>query len=108
MTFEDQDSDGETVTVDEVTLEEGGFVVIHNEAGDAIGASEYLSAGTSDDVEVTLDETLEEDATLTAMAHQDTNDDEVYDFITSDGEEDGPYTINDSPITDDAEVSVST
>ncbi|OAQ54401.1 hypothetical protein HTG_02315 [Natrinema mahii] len=114
VTFEDQETDGQTVVVENVTLASGGFVTIHDSSllvGDVfesvIGTSAYLEAGTHEQVEVTLDEPLEEDETLIAMPHRDTNDNETYDFVESEGAADGPYlTADDEPVTDDAVVSV--
>ncbi|MBX0322366.1 hypothetical protein EGH21_04895 [Halomicroarcula sp. F13] len=61
VTFDDQESDGTTVTVSNVTLPDGGYVVVHDELlqdGDAlnsvIGVSEYLEPGQYDEVTVTL------------------------------------------------------
>ncbi|WP_276272196.1 DUF7282 domain-containing protein [Haloarcula litorea] len=100
----DQESNGETVTVDSVTLSEGGFVAIHlnNASGDVIGASDYLESGTHEDVEITLDSAQDEDFTAVAMPHLDTDDDQTYDFPDNDG----PYTANGSAITDSANVTV--
>jgi hypothetical protein len=127
VTFEDQESDGSTVTVDGVNLSDGGFVTIHNssltEEGDALGSvvgtSEYLESGEHADVEVELfneeavpgaefdQEELEEDQTLIAMPHLDTNDNETYDFVETGGEEDGPYTEDGEAVTDAAEITLA-
>jgi hypothetical protein len=116
VSFANQTSDGTTVTVESVTMAEGGFVAIHNASGPVIGVSEFLSAGTHEDVEVTLFDVpdqnvaegmaLEESGTLIAMAHLDTDGDRVYDFVASNGSEDGPYTANDSAVVDSAFVTV--
>ena len=114
VTFSDQTTDGETVVVDEVTMASGGFVVIHDSSllvgeviESVIGTSEYLEPGTHENVEVTLDEPLEEDETLIAMPHRDTNDNETFDFVETEGEDDGPYlTADDEPVTDRAVVTV--
>ncbi|WP_233516849.1 hypothetical protein [Haloferax sp. Atlit-6N] len=103
--FEDQNSDGATVTVASATLSEGGFVVIHNESGDVVGISNYIEESDSN-IRIFLTESLSESATLTAMAHLDTNNNQQLDFLSSDGAEDGPYTMDGSPITDDAEITV--
>lgn len=121
--FEDQSTDGETVVIDSVTLSEGGYVVIHNESlyeGDAlassIGVSEYLEPGEHENVtvelfdvpggEFTADE-LTDDQTLAAMPHQDTNDDEEFDFVADEGAEDGPYVDEDGEaVLDEADVTV--
>ncbi|WP_440767294.1 DUF7282 domain-containing protein [Natronorubrum sp. DTA7] len=114
VTFTDQELENDTVVVDQVTVDDGGFVVIHDSsllAGNVfesvIGVSEYLDEGTHENVEVTLDEPLEEDETLIAMPHFDTNDNEEYDFVETEGTEDGPYlTVDDEPVTDEAVVTV--
>ncbi|NUE01678.1 hypothetical protein HUB97_04105 [Halorubraceae archaeon YAN] len=114
--FDDQDSDGTAVVVDSVTLSEGGFVAIHDEDDDIIGVSEYLNAGDHEDVSIELfdavpgadfeQDELEEDTTLTAMAHLDTNDNEEFDFVEDDSE-DTPYLDTDNdPIVDQAEITI--
>ncbi|WP_323677128.1 PGF-CTERM sorting domain-containing protein [Halorubellus sp. PRR65] len=107
-------SGGTTVTVDRVTLDEGGFVTIHDSTlgdGDVLGSvrgtSEYLEAGTHENVTVTLDEPLGEDDTLFAMAHRDTNGDRAYTFVSSNGEVDGPYTMDGDIVMTSANVTVS-
>ncbi|PSQ42915.1 hypothetical protein BRD14_03865, partial [Halobacteriales archaeon SW_5_68_122] len=84
------------MVVDDVYLPEGGFVAIHdasvnNGGADVLksvrGTSGYLEAGNHSNVTVTLDEPLEEDQTLVAMPHRDTNDDRKYSFVASGGEE---------------------
>ncbi|UTF55039.1 DUF7282 domain-containing protein [Natronosalvus rutilus] len=114
VTFSDQTTDGTSVVVDEVTMEEGGFVTIHdssllvgNVIESVLGTSEYLEAGTHEDVEVQLDTSLEESETLIAMPHLDTNDNETYDFVETEGEDDGPYLTEDGePVTDEAAVTL--
>lgn len=125
VTFEDQESDGTVVTVEEVTVSEGGFVAFHDTAalqeGDAIGSvigvSDYLEAGTHENVSVTLFEVpgadfeeaaLESDTNLTAMPHLDTNENETYDFVSQAGAEDGPYTVDGAAVVDSAMVTVTT
>ncbi|RQG91612.1 hypothetical protein EA462_06585 [Natrarchaeobius halalkaliphilus] len=113
VTFEDQATDGQTVVVDEVTMASGGFVVVHDSSllvgdvfGSILGASDYLEPGTHENVEVTLEQPLEEDETLIAMAHRDTNDNQELDFVESDGQEDVPYEVAGEPVTDDAIVTL--
>ncbi|MFB6128016.1 MAG: PGF-CTERM sorting domain-containing protein [Halolamina sp.] len=110
VSFDAEASGGTVVTVESVFVPEGGFVVLHDERladGEAVesvrGASEYLSPGLHRDVEVTLEEPLSEDETLTAMAHQDTNDDQAYEFPDADG----PYTADGGAVVDDGDVTVS-
>lgn len=84
----DQTGDGTTVMIDSVTLPNGGFVAIHSDDGGApgpvIGVSELLPAGTSEDVEVTLDTPLDADATIFPMAHIDDGNG-TYEFPGPDG-----------------------
>ena len=111
-------NDGANVTVDSVFVPEGGYVAVHNASlldGDAVGSvvgvSEYLEPGVHENVSVTLyegvegaefatDASTEDNATLIAMPHQETTGDETYDFVASDGEDDGPYTVDGEVVLD--------
>ena len=119
VTFSDQtvENGSTNVTVDSANLSDGGFVAIHstpvvNETQNitavdsVVGVSEYLGNGTSENITVTLDEPLTENQTLVAMPHQDTNGNEVYDFVTSNGSADGAYTEDGAPVTDTASITV--
>jgi hypothetical protein len=118
-------TDGRVVFVDSVSLSNGGFVAIHDERlgegdalGSVVGVSGYLPPGTHENVEVRLFDVpgvaddrefdrLEPGAyTLTAMVHFDTDRDERFDFVTSDGEVDGPYRTDGDPVTDVRSVDV--
>jgi len=110
VSISDQESDGSEVTVDSAQLSEGGFIVIHDStllegevAGSVVGNSEYLEAGSHEDVTITLDEPMDENFTAIAMPHLDTNGNEAYDFPDADG----PYTQNGSAVTASANVTVS-
>ncbi|WP_394296466.1 PGF-CTERM sorting domain-containing protein [Salinarchaeum sp. Harcht-Bsk1] len=113
VSFSNQTSGGTTVTVDEVTLPEGGFVTIHDDSltdgdtfGSVVGTSGYLAAGTHENVTVTL-ESGQASGTYHAMAHQDTNGDRAYSFVASNGEADGPYTMDGNIVMDAAEVTAT-
>jgi PGF-CTERM protein len=115
-TISQQTSGGTTVVVDEATLPEGGFVTIHDstvlDGGEAVltsvrGSSAYLEPGTHENITVTLDEPLEEDDTLVAMPHRDTDGDQIYSFVSSGAEADGPYATDGSAVVDTAEVTAS-
>lgn len=113
VTLEDQSTDGMSVKVASVTMSEGGFVAIHDSRlldgdalGSVVGVSDYLESGTHEGVTVKLDEAPDDGETLIAMPHLDTNGNQAYDFVTSEGSEDGPYTDSDGAVTDDATVSV--
>ncbi|WP_435195498.1 DUF7282 domain-containing protein [Natronomonas sp. EA1] len=105
----DQTSSGETVRVASASLSQGGFITIHDASlqdgavFDSVrGSSAYLEAGSHSDVEVTLDDPLEESGTVIAMPHLDTNGNEQYDFVASEGANDGPYTTAGGDIVVDA------
>jgi PGF-CTERM protein len=113
VSISDQTTDGSTVTVDSASLSHGGFVTIHDgsvldgSVFDSVrGSSEYLEPGDHSDIEVTLDDPYEEDGTAIAMPHLDTNDNEGYDFVDSEGEADGPYTADGEAVVDDASLTV--
>lgn len=112
LTFTDQQSTGETVTVQNVTLPSGGFVVVHARnvssapVESVLGASSYLTNGTNENIEITLNEPINESTRLVVMAHTDSNDNQVYDFSSSNGSEDGPYTAASGPVTASAQVTV--
>ena len=123
VTFDDQTTDGSSVTVASVTMSDGGFVAIHDSTlldgeviGSVVGVSDVLDAGTHEGVDVALfggvpgaefdQDALQEDETLIAMPHFDSNGNGTYDFVTSGGEADGPYTSGGEAVTDDAMVTV--
>ncbi|WP_226006705.1 DUF7282 domain-containing protein [Natrinema salinisoli] len=131
VTFENQTSNGTAVMVNNTTLPEGGFIAIHAaaltdnasenetatnmseeyEAGEVLGNSTYLDPGEHENVTVELNESFQESLefnesgevahVLIAMAHQDTNGNETYDFP----EADDPYVTDGEPVTDDALIT---
>ena len=111
--FTQQTSGGYTMTVDSVTLPDGGFVTIHDASlndGDTlasvVGSSAYLEPGTHENVTVTLTEPVSEDGTYVAMPHRDDGD-RVYEFVSANANADGPYTTDDGIVLDGANVTVS-
>ena len=112
VSFEDQTTAGDSVVVASTSLPEGGFVTVHDSSvgddavGSVVGVSDYLESGESEGVTVELDETVEEDQTLIAMPHLDTNGNEGYDFVSSEGGDDGPYTADGGAVVDPAQVTV--
>ncbi|WP_210424099.1 DUF7282 domain-containing protein [Halorussus ruber] len=113
VTINEQETDGEQVVVESVTMPEGGFIAIHDSSvaeapiASVLGNSVYLEPGTHENVTITLARPITEDQTLVAMPHFDTNDNEVYDFVLSTGELDGPYTADGSVVVDQANVTVT-
>ena len=113
VTFENQTSNGTVVTVSQVNLTEGGFVVIHDEGllegsvlGSVRGVSQFLEPGSYDEVRVTLDEPINESRRLLALAYRDTNDNQNFDFVESQGADDSAYTVDNQVVGDDATVTV--
>lgn len=106
----------DTLNVDGIYVPEGGgFVVAHDSTDLAdlgaipsiIGTSDYLEGGVHNDVDVYLDETIDSEMTVGAMPHQDTNDNESFDFESSGGTQDGPYTLEGEAVIDYAEIAES-
>jgi PGF-CTERM protein len=113
VTFENQTTGGDTVTVDSVRLPEGGYVTIHDASlsdgetlGSVAGTSAYLTPGSHENVTVTLTDDAS-DGTYTAMAHQETDGDRTYEFVASNGETDAPYISAGSAVVDSADIEVS-
>lgn len=110
----DQESDGERVTIEDVSLSEGGFVAVYEGlAVDAdpdaiIGVSEYLEAGDHETVTIELDDPLSSSGSIVAVPHHDTNDDGTFQYVDSNGEEDVPYVSGaGAPVIDGAFVTVT-
>ena len=114
LTFEDQSSTGNAVTVQQATLNDGGFVAVHTTAllngsvlDSVVGVSTYLDAGESEDVTVELDDSLDESQQLIAVAYRDSDGDEAFDFVESQGATDGTYlNQNQQIVADAAQVTV--
>jgi hypothetical protein len=114
VTFESQSTGGHVVTVAEAFVPAGGFVTIHDSSlqqgavlDSVRGTSGCLEPGVHRDITVQLDDSSSEDDTLIAMPHKDTDDDCDYDFVTSGGDDDGPYTKDGSAVTDGGQATVS-
>lgn len=113
--FPDQHTDGVDVTIQSVTVPQGGFVVVHNQSylrgGDptetSVGYSQYLSAGTHRNVSITLLESVQRDQQLVAIPARDTDGNQSYDYIRTDGFQDVGYTDGGEVVTDTASVTVT-
>ena len=123
VTFDDQESTGTSVTVAKAMLPKGGYIAIHDSSlldgevtGSVVGVSEYFESGKHEEIDVTLFNvmgadfedgmSLEDDQTLIAMPHMETNDNETYDFVKTEGKEDGAYTKDGSAVVDKGMVTV--
>jgi hypothetical protein len=102
VTVEDQMSDGTTIVVKSVELPSAGFIAVHADNGGSpgavIGHSALLPAGTSNDVEVTLDAALEGTSVVWPMAHIDMDGDGGYTFMPPDNAIDVPATNADGNV----------
>lgn len=110
LSVTDQESDGSTLTIPSLALDEPGWVVVHPEAdgggpkGTEVLAGRHLEAGRYADLEVSLSEGLSSDQTVYGMLHYaDPNDDE----FTFPKHGDPPVTKDGSPIVEPFDVTVS-
>ncbi|WP_049996177.1 DUF7282 domain-containing protein [Halococcus sediminicola] len=114
VTVRSQTLQGDSLTVERARLPDSGFLVIHNKSylssesaplESAVGVSSYLEVGQHKGVSVPLlDGAAEEDQTLVAVPYRDTNGNQRYDYIASDGFQDTAYenwTGNQSVIVND-------
>jgi PGF-CTERM protein len=94
ITFDDQNSSGQTVLVQSATLPQNGFIAIYDStrSGNAtdkiIGASYLLDAGTTTNIRIQLDQPLNQTKSLTAVYHADSNGNGEFDFVSSNGQQD--------------------
>lgn len=120
LEFLNQSAGEGTVVVRDVALSEGGFVTLHDARllqgdpfGSVVGVSEYLAAGRHQAVEIGIDDpgaiaAVELPARpLFPMPHFDTNGNQEYDFVTSEGTEDVPYTRAGQAVIDAGLVTVA-
>ena len=125
--FGEQTTNGRTIVVDKARLPDGGFLVVHdsrylppeNETfNSTIGVSDYLQPNeTVNNVPIELfnvpgrsmgnQTALANNATLVVQASRDTNGDQSYDYIRSDGIEDQPYTNNSEIVEERADVTIN-
>ncbi|HUR24702.1 MAG TPA: hypothetical protein VM327_01655 [Candidatus Thermoplasmatota archaeon] len=106
--FVETSTGGHAIVVPRAVLPQAGFIALHDSTlltdedsfGSVIGVSKLLPAGTHVDILVELgpvpgnDKAFTSNAndTIIAMPHKDSNNNSVYDFITSQGADDGPFT----------------
>lgn len=108
VSMPDQETSGEMVIVEEVTLSEDGFVVVQNESGeypDEIRGGVYLDAGEHENVAVEVDPPVSSNTELYAQAYLDTNGD--HNFQYDGGLVDRPFETQDGNVmaVDPAEIS---
>ncbi|WP_092900424.1 DUF7282 domain-containing protein [Halostagnicola kamekurae] len=106
--FDDQEGDGTNVTIEAVSLSEGGFVVVSDSTGTTLGVSDYLESGEHRNV--TVNRTADDGellGQLTATAHRDSTNNETYAYNQTGGEEDQPYLEEGYPVSDIASVTMA-
>lgn len=113
LTFEDQQSSGQSVLIQSVTVPQPGFVVIYDstrsgdETNQIIGAFHLLGSGTFENIPVPLDTSINQSKSLTAIVHVDTNNNGQFDYVSSNGTQDPPLTPQgDQRIVDIAQITV--
>ena len=116
IAFKDQRTNGSNLTVQSVTLPDGGWVVVHNASytppqsnplTSTVGISSYLDAGEHQNVTVELlNGTVARNQTLIARLSKDTNDNQRYDYIRTQGFQDVGYTNGSRVLTYRAQVTV--
>ncbi|WP_222915764.1 CARDB domain-containing protein [Natrinema sp. SYSU A 869] len=108
ITFEDKQGNGTTVTIQEVSLSDGGYIVLTDGGDEPLAVSEHLEAGTHENVTIERedDATRELVGQLTATVHRDTGDDS-FAYYETDGEEDQPYLEDGFPVSDTATVTTT-
>ena len=121
IAFANQTTNGTAVTVDSVTLPDGGYVGLHrgpynasNATSSAIGATGHLEAASYENVTVAVGTVPGVNATepnrrvrLSAVGHTDSDGDRRFQYVSSNGSEDEPYVEGD-PVNATALVTVET
>lgn len=110
VTFENQTSSrANTVTIQWVHLETGGFVAVHRDSahGPIVGVTEHLEPGPHRSVTIELDTTTTGPKRLVAMPHKDTDCNTLFGFVGNDPV-DGPYVENETAVVDAATVRLPT
>ncbi len=121
--FDPQETNGTAVVVDSVFLPRGGYVAVHNSSrlegpsiDSVIGASGYLGPGFHREVTVRLfdvpgarfaTDRLTADEPLVAVAHRETTGNRTFEFVSSDGTDDGPYLDGPVPVAEASNVTVA-
>ena len=127
ITFANQSSNGSTVTIQNATLPEGGFIAIHDSEylgsgpGDltVLATSEYLSSGQHQNVTINISNappgnypgvnrtSLNSTQTLVGALYSDSNGNREFDYVLSGGSEDSAIKIDGSPVRDVGQAKIS-
>lgn len=121
VNFTNGTTNGTNLTIDSVTLPNGGYVGVHrggyngsNATESLIGATDYLEAGTYENVTVEIgtgvpglnDSTRLDSGRVSAVVYADTDGDREFQYVPSGGVEDQPYLENGTPVAASARVTV--
>lgn len=120
VTVTNQTTNGTTVTVDSVTLPDGGYVGVHrggyngsNATQSAVGATEYLGPGTYENVTVPVGSAavdhsgaLTDSGRISVVVYEDTDGDRTFQYVPSGGVEDQPYLADGEPVAESASLTV--
>ena len=122
-----QTSNGSTVTVENATLPEGGFVALHDSEyldgrapadSSVIAVSKYLSPGNYTNVTVEISNAppgnypglnqsrLNTSQALTAVVYRDSDSNRRFDYVRTVGENDTAYESGGEPISDAASIRI--
>jgi hypothetical protein len=100
VAFRNQTLQNDTLTVAQARLPRGGFLIAHNESyqrtggavTSAVAISRYLPPGNYSNVSLSVKQgALDESQIVTIRPSLDTNDNQQYDFVRSDGFQDVAY-----------------
>lgn len=112
ITFNNQQSTGETVFIKSATLSQKGFVVIYdptrpgNTSNKIIGVSYLLGAGTTNNIRIQLDQPINQTTSLTAVIHIDSNNNGQFDYVSSNGQQDPAPPKGNGRTVDIAQITV--
>ena len=86
ITTEGVTRSGNVLTFKEVTIAQNGWLVIHpfehgKPNGDKYVASTFVRQGTTQNVEIEVFKGVETGENLVVMLHNDSNDNEIFDFV---------------------------
>ena len=127
VTVSNQTSNGSTVTIENATLPEGGFVALHDSEyldgrapadSSIITVSKYLSPGNHTNVTVEISNAppgnypslnksrLNTSQALVAVVYRDSDSNRCFDYVRTVGENDTPYESGREPISDAASIRI--
>jgi flagellar protein FlaJ len=113
ITAGDATTTGDAVRIESASLSDGGWVAVHEDGINStmIGRTAYLEPGEHQGVIIPIDRQLDENATVTVVPYQDTDDDKRFDYegppyLPHSDQTDGPYLSTSSTGSPGADVDV--